>query len=90
MGLREDITLLQGLSIFDGLSEDYLRRVVVLRLGREHAAGGGETLDRVQVRSRTTNVPPPKWSDEKVSLAPMYHQLPWWSLPDDEGTGANT
>ena len=25
MGLREDIALLQGLSIFDGLSEDYLR-----------------------------------------------------------------
>lgn len=25
MGLREDIALLQGLSIFDGLSDDYLR-----------------------------------------------------------------
>ncbi|POX55003.1 DUF5819 family protein [Streptomyces sp. Ru72] len=71
------------------LSEDYLRRVVVVRLGREHAAGRGETLESVQVRSRTTNVPPPKWSDEQVSGTPVYRRLPWWSLPDGERTGAS-
>ncbi|MEV6737404.1 DUF5819 family protein [Streptomyces sp. NPDC051104] len=71
------------------LSEDYLRRVVVVRLDREHAAGRGETLESVQVRSRTTNVPPPKWSDEQVSSTPVYRQLPWWSLPDGERTGAS-
>ncbi|WP_055493896.1 DUF5819 family protein [Streptomyces sp. TP-A0356] len=71
------------------LSESYLRRVVVLRLAREHAAGHGETVDRVQVRSRTTNVPPPRWSGEQVPGAPVYHQLPWWSLPDGERTGAS-
>ncbi|MER6121239.1 DUF5819 family protein [Streptomyces sp. NPDC001795] len=71
------------------LSENYLRRVVVLRLAREHAAGRGETLERVQVRSRTANVPSPKWSDEKVSTTPAYHQLPWWSLPDGERTEAS-
>jgi hypothetical protein len=71
------------------LAEDYLRRVVALRLGREHAAGRGEAVERVQVRSRTTNVPPPKWSDEKVSTAPDYRELPWWSLSAAEWTGAN-
>ncbi|MFD1662749.1 DUF5819 family protein [Streptomyces caeni] len=71
------------------LSEDYLRRVVVLRLGREHPAGRGETLERVQVRSRTTNVPPPAWSDEKISTAPQYRRLPWWSMPEGERTGAS-
>ncbi len=71
------------------LSEDFLRRLVVLRLGREHAAGHGETVERVQVRSVTTNVPPPKWSDERLSTTPVYRQLPWWSLPEGERTGAS-
>ncbi|MEU1591800.1 DUF5819 family protein [Streptomyces sp. NPDC005708] len=71
------------------LAEDYLRRVVALRLGREHAAGHGEAVERVQVRSRTTNVPPPKWSDEKVPTTPDYRELPWWSLSAAEWTGAN-
>lgn len=71
------------------LSEDYLRRVVALRLGREHAAGRGESVDRVQVRSRTANVPAPKWSDEKVPTTPAYHQLPWWVLADGEATGVS-
>ncbi|MFE9092782.1 DUF5819 family protein [Streptomyces sp. NPDC007264] len=71
------------------LSEEYLRRVVALRLGSEHPAGRGETVDRVQVRSRTTNVPPPEWSDEKVSGAPEYRQLPWWSVPRGERAGAS-
>ncbi|MFF3908241.1 DUF5819 family protein [Streptomyces sp. NPDC001848] len=71
------------------LSEDYLRRVVVVRLDREHAAGRGETLESVQVRSRISDVPPPKWSDEQVSGAPVYRQLPWWPLPDAERTGAS-
>ncbi|MGW1157474.1 DUF5819 family protein [Streptomyces sp. NPDC002513] len=71
------------------LSEDYLRRVVVLRLGREHAAGRGESVESVQVRSRTTNVPPPKWSGERISTAPVYRQLSWWLLPDAEQAGAS-
>ncbi|MEU6094363.1 DUF5819 family protein [Streptomyces sp. NPDC047079] len=71
------------------LSEDYLRRVVALRLGREHTARHGETVERVQVRSRTTNVPPPKWSDERVGTAPAYRPLPWWPLPDGERAGAS-
>ncbi|MDT0463116.1 DUF5819 family protein [Streptomyces gibsoniae] len=71
------------------LSEDYLRRAVALRLGREHAAQQGESVESVQVRSRTTEVPPPKWSGEKVSTASVYHRLPWWPLPDGERTEAS-
>ncbi|MEU5374834.1 DUF5819 family protein [Streptomyces sp. NPDC002387] len=71
------------------LSEDYLRRLVVMRLGREHALGRGDSFARVQVRSSTTNVPPPRWSDEKVSRTPVYRELPWWSVPESERSGVN-
>ncbi|MFI8088891.1 DUF5819 family protein [Streptomyces sp. NPDC086080] len=69
------------------LSEAYLRRIMVLRLDRADAAGRDGTVGRVQVRSRTTNVPPPDWSEEKVSASPVYRTLPWWSLPEDETRG---
>ncbi|GGN65956.1 hypothetical protein GCM10011579_037010 [Streptomyces albiflavescens] len=66
------------------LSERYLRRIAVLRLDREHAGGAGAVVERLQVRSRTTNVPPPKWSEEKVSDKPIVRELPWWSVPDSD------
>ncbi|MGV9250761.1 DUF5819 family protein [Streptomyces sp. NPDC003697] len=69
------------------LAEQYLRRIVVLRLDHAHAAGPGGAVERVQVRSRTTNVPPPEWSEEKVPSTPAYHQLPWWPVPTDETEG---
>ncbi|SHI14704.1 DUF5819 family protein [Streptomyces sp. 3214.6] len=69
------------------LSETYLRRIVVLRLERGGAAGDGGVVERVQVRSQTTNVTPPKWSDEKVSMSPVYRELPWWSVPDGGSEG---
>jgi hypothetical protein len=69
------------------LAETYLRRIAVLRLDREDAAGPGGVVERVQVRSRTTNVPPPDWSAEKVSNRPVYRELSWWSVPDDEAEG---
>ncbi|NEC28761.1 hypothetical protein G3I20_19810 [Streptomyces sp. SID8111] len=69
------------------LSESYLRRIVVMRLDRADAAGRGDVVDRVQVRSRTTNVPPPEWSDEQVSTTPVDRTLPWWPVPDDEARG---
>ncbi|MFF4800118.1 DUF5819 family protein [Streptomyces sp. NPDC001351] len=62
------------------LSESYLRRIAVLRLGRDDAAGKGGVIEQVQVRSRTTNVPPPKWSAEKISDKPMDRVLPWWPV----------
>ncbi|MFI1164974.1 DUF5819 family protein [Streptomyces sp. NPDC020801] len=69
------------------LAEQYLRRIVVLRLDRDHAAGAGGVVERVQVRGRTTDVPPPKWSKEKVSQTPAYHLLPWWVVPAAEARG---
>ncbi|MEV8594347.1 DUF5819 family protein [Streptomyces sp. NPDC052012] len=69
------------------LSESYLRRITVLRLDRADAAGDGGVVQQVQIRSRTTNVPPPEWSDEKISTSPVYRTLPWWSVPEDEARG---
>ncbi|MFE0509236.1 DUF5819 family protein [Streptomyces sp. NPDC058964] len=66
------------------LSEQYLRRIVVMRLYREDATSRKGTVQSVQVRSRTTNVPPPKWSHEQVSGTPVYRLLPWWTVTDAE------
>ncbi|MFJ2948858.1 DUF5819 family protein [Streptomyces sp. NPDC087226] len=69
------------------LSETYLRRLTVLRLDRADAAGPDGSVARVQIRSRTVNVPPPDWSTEKISTTPVYRTLPWWSVPEDEARG---
>ncbi|MGW0870733.1 DUF5819 family protein [Streptomyces sp. NPDC002740] len=69
------------------LSETYLRHIVVLRLERGGTAGDGGVVERIQVRSQTTNVTPPKWSTEKVSMSPVYRELSWWSVPDGETEG---
>ena len=69
------------------LSETYLRRIVMLRLGRDDAAGKGGVVEQVQVRSRTTNVPPPKWSTEKISDKPMDRVLAWWPVTDADTDG---
>ncbi|MFG2132505.1 DUF5819 family protein [Streptomyces sp. NPDC048751] len=69
------------------LSETYLRRIVVLRLSREGVAGADGVLERVQVRSSTTNVRPPEWSREQISLKPTYRVMSWWSVPADEAMG---
>ncbi|MFE3033526.1 DUF5819 family protein [Streptomyces canus] len=70
------------------LSGTYLRRIVVLRLERDHATARGEVLVSVQVRSRTSNVPPPKWSEEKVPVQPVYRELPWWPVTADDTEGS--
>ncbi|WP_033320368.1 DUF5819 family protein [Streptomyces yerevanensis] len=80
------------------LAERYLRRLVVLRLDREQAGGRGAVVQQVQVRSRTTNVPPPEWSTEQVSDKPVFRELSWWPVTEtdraagtrDIGTEAGT
>ncbi|MEV6016495.1 DUF5819 family protein [Streptomyces sp. NPDC051997] len=72
------------------LSERYLRRIGVLRLDREHAGGEGAVVERVQFRSLTTDVPPPRWSDEKVSDRPVVRELPWWAVPVSDRADALT
>ncbi|MEU5631123.1 DUF5819 family protein [Streptomyces rishiriensis] len=69
------------------LAETYLRRIVVLRLERGGLTADGGVVERVQVRSRTTNVTPPKWSTEKVLTSPVYRELSWWSVPDGATEG---
>ncbi|WP_313884416.1 DUF5819 family protein [Streptomyces tropicalis] len=69
------------------LAEQYLRRIVVLRLGRMHPAGAAGVIQRVQVRIRTADVPPPGWSGEKAPDRPAYRLLPWWVVPADEAGG---
>ncbi|MDT3397650.1 DUF5819 family protein [Streptomyces sp. B1866] len=59
------------------LSETYVRRIVVLRL-RDEARGG--TVRRVQVRSATTPVAAPSWSDERTDTGTVYRVLPWWTV----------
>lgn len=70
------------------LSETYLRRIVVLRLDRDDATARGGVLVSVQVRSRTTNVPSPKWSEEKISVQPVYRELSWWPVTADDTEGS--
>ncbi|WP_123524906.1 DUF5819 family protein [Streptomyces sp. 840.1] len=59
------------------LSEQYIRRIVMLRLS-EHDYGG--TVERIQVRSEVRSVAAPPWSDEKISTKPSYRVLPWWTV----------
>lgn len=69
------------------LAEAYLRRITVMRLDRADAAGADGAVERVQVRSRTTDIPPPDWSEEEISTTPVYRTLPWWPVPEDETRG---
>ncbi|GAA2384373.1 hypothetical protein GCM10010420_03260 [Streptomyces glaucosporus] len=59
------------------LSEEYLRRIVMLRFGPE--LNGGE-VRRIQLRSATTPVAPPPWSGESISTETTYRTLPWWAV----------
>ncbi|MFE2095659.1 MULTISPECIES: DUF5819 family protein [unclassified Streptomyces] len=69
------------------LSEQYVRRIVVMRMYRTDPISREGVIQRVQVRSSTTNVQPPKWSREKISDKPFYRLLPWWTVTPDEAAG---
>ncbi|MER7696393.1 DUF5819 family protein [Streptomyces sp. NPDC096095] len=63
------------------LSERYVRRIAMLRLSERDYGG---TIERIQLRSATSSIAPPPWSDEKISTRPVYRVLPWWTVtPDD-------
>ncbi|WP_436737812.1 DUF5819 family protein [Streptomyces sp. BBFR102] len=64
------------------LSERYVRRIVLARLAAELDGTRDGVIDRIQLRSRTTPVPPPPWSEEKASRAPADRELAWWSVTD--------
>ncbi|WP_030621620.1 DUF5819 family protein [Streptomyces sclerotialus] len=65
------------------LSERYLRRIALNRLGEQWTARGG-TVDRLEFRSVTTPVGPPPWSSEEISDKPVYRVLPWWPVTVDD------
>nr|WP_324614425.1 DUF5819 family protein [Streptomyces sp. MMG1121] len=69
------------------LSEQYLRRIVVMRLYRNDPPDKLGVIQQVQVRSSTTNVQPPKWSPERVPDEPVYRLLPWWTVTAQEAAG---
>jgi hypothetical protein len=59
------------------LSEKYIKRIVMLRFGPELNGG---TVERIQVRSATTPVAPPSWSNEKSDTKTDYLVQPWWQV----------
>ncbi|MEO3972724.1 DUF5819 family protein [Streptomyces sp. CAU 1734] len=59
------------------LSESYMRRIVMLRLGERDLGGA---VERIQLRSSTTSIAPPPWSKEKVDTRPVLRVLPWWNV----------
>ncbi|MFJ2646108.1 DUF5819 family protein [Streptomyces sp. NPDC087420] len=59
------------------LSEQYLRRIVMLRL-EDHRLGG--PVRRIQLRSVSTTVDAPVWSKQKFDMRPTYRVGPWWAV----------
>ncbi|MFD3438534.1 DUF5819 family protein [Streptomyces sp. NPDC058685] len=59
------------------LSESYVRRLVMARLERLDV--GGE-VERIRLRSSTSAVKAPDWSNEKIDLRPQFRVLPWWTV----------
>jgi hypothetical protein len=57
------------------LSQQYVQRIVETRFGPR--LNGGD-VERVQVRTGTTAVAPPPWSDEKIDTRTSFQVLPWW------------
>ncbi|EST29109.1 DUF5819 family protein [Streptomyces roseochromogenus] len=77
----------RSLGMRGSLSEQYLRRIVVMRLYRTYPADQEGVIQRVQIRSSTTNVQPPEWSRERVPDKPVYRVLPWWTVTAGEAAG---
>lgn len=58
------------------LSEQYVTRIALLRLG-EDLGYDLDTVDRIQLRSATTRVPAPSWSEENIDTTTGYDELEW-------------
>lgn len=63
------------------LSEQYLKRIVMLRFGREHEGG---KVERIQLRSVSTPIGTPPYSREKTDMEPDRRVLPWWYVTDQD------
>ncbi|OEU96122.1 DUF5819 family protein [Streptomyces oceani] len=67
------------------LSKQYVKRIVMERFGPELNGG---TVERIQLRSASTRVAPPDWSEEKVDTDTEYWVLPWWDVSEADLRGA--
>ncbi|MEU3482311.1 DUF5819 family protein [Streptomyces sp. NPDC033754] len=63
------------------LSEDYMRRIAMLRLDGLASLEGAD-VRRVQLRAVTRPVPAPRWSTEKNDHTASYRDFPWWRVTD--------
>ncbi|MFW6692528.1 DUF5819 family protein [Streptomyces sp. MAR4 CNX-425] len=63
------------------LAEDYVKRIVMRRLGPVLNDG---RVERIQLRQASHRVAPPPWSDEQWETAPVYRQLPWWIITAED------
>ena len=57
------------------LAEDYVKRIVMRRLGPVLNEG---RVEKIQLRQTSRRIAPPPWSDEQWDTAPAYRELPWW------------
>ena len=69
------------------LSEQYLRRIVMLRLDERQLGG---TVAKIQLRSATRPVPAPAWSTEKIDTRPVFRDYPWWRITPSDRPGTGT
>ncbi|WP_017240347.1 DUF5819 family protein [Streptomyces sp. SS] len=70
------------------LSEQYIRRIAVLRLDAMPSLHGSD-VRRIQLRTVTRPVPAPGWSTEKHRTTPSHRDLPWWKVTDADRSGAD-
>jgi hypothetical protein len=67
------------------LADVYVHRIALLRLGRVMDL---EPVERIQLRSATTRVPAPPWSDEEIDTTTRHHELEWRTVvPSDLPSG---
>ncbi|MFF0475176.1 DUF5819 family protein [Streptomyces sp. NPDC004284] len=76
------------------LSEQYMRRLVMLRLDALEGPDGralGPEVRRIQIRTVSRPVPAASWSTEKSRSVPSYRAFPWWTITEaDRPAGAGT
>ncbi|MFC5151926.1 DUF5819 family protein [Streptomyces amakusaensis] len=66
------------------LSESYVRRIAMLRLDRQDLGG---SVERIRMRSLTTTVEAPPWSEEKTDTRPVERLMPWWTVTPADRPG---
>lgn len=77
----------QPIGLRGDLSERYIRRIVVMRMSEGQPSGS--SVERIQVRSATSSVKAPPWSQEKIDTRASYRVLPWWSVVPADRTEAD-